>query len=405
MTEVTKRPVAEGAGGGSPPPSPPSKGSRHVSRGWVAAIVVLAVAVVVGVVVAVTAGGSSTPAVTTVSLVSQSYTPKAPPGATDDYHCNLVNPHVTKNSYVISSQFEPGSPEDHHAVLALVPPSLASDALRLNARTHDRGWTCFGAPSLPGANLSQFLSTPFLSVWAPGHGADALPKGTGIRLPARSLVIEQVHYNLLAGDKPVRNSLVLDTVPASTPLLPLHLDLALAPPDLPCPPGVTGPLCNRAASIANQAKRFGAEAAEIVGGIEALCGHNAAHPPEGDTATCIFTVDQSGYIVRAQAHMHLLGVSFKMVLNPGTSQARTVLSVPQYNFDYQKAYNLSTPIPVKAGDKLQVSCTYNPRLAQELPQLRRSPPHFVTWGDGSSDEMCIGLAWSSATAPNSHDAL
>ena len=42
---------------------------------------------------------------------------------------HLGDPHITQNSYVISSQFEPGSPEVHHAVLALVsvhdrsPPS------------------------------------------------------------------------------------------------------------------------------------------------------------------------------------------------------------------------------------------------------------------------------------------
>ena len=61
----------------------------------------------------------------------------------------------------------------------------------------------------------------------------------------------QVHYNLLVGDKPVKNSLVLHTVPASTPLLPLNLDLMPAPPDIPCPAGVTGPLCSRTASLAN----------------------------------------------------------------------------------------------------------------------------------------------------------
>ena len=82
-----------------------------------------------------------------------------------------------------------------------------------------------------------------------------------------------------------------------------------------------------------------------------------------------------------------------------------MLSVPNYNFDYQKAYNLSTPIPVTAGDKLQVNCTYDPRLAQELPILRKAPSHFVTWGDGSSDEMCIGLAWTSSSVPNPHSSL
>ncbi|MEI7860607.1 MAG: hypothetical protein WCI26_12355, partial [Acidimicrobiales bacterium] len=48
---------------------------------------------------------------------------------------------------------------------------------------------------------------------------------------------------------------------------------------------------------------------------------------------------------------------------------------------------------VAPGDTLKVSCTYNPALAQELPQLRKLAPHFVTWGDGTSDEMCLGLVW------------
>ena len=53
---------------------------------------------------------------------------------------------------------------------------------------------------------------------------------------------------------------------------------------------------------------------------------------------------------------------------------------------------------VTPGDTVQVQCTYNPALAQELPLLRKVPPHFVTWGDGSSDEMCLGLMWTSAIA-------
>jgi hypothetical protein len=357
--------------------------------------------------VAATASGStreSVPGSKAITLQSPSYTPRAMFGGTDDYHCTLLNPHVTKNSYIVSSRFVAGSAEDHHAILSLVPPSLAATAERENAAAGGNGWTCFGAPELPDATTLQFDGTEWLSVWAPGHGADVLPRGTGIELPAGSLIIMQVHYNLLVGDKPVRNSFVVNTIPESAPVLPLHLQLELAPPDIPCPAGVTGPLCNRAASLANLSSRFGPQAVETVYGLEMQCGRNPEDPPAGDTTSCVSQIDQNGYIVRAQAHMHLLGRSFSLVLNPGTPQAHTVLDVPNYNFHYQKAYNLTTPIPVKAGESLQVNCSYDPTLAQELPILRDEPPHFVTWGDGSTDEMCLGLVWTSATLPNSHSA-
>ena len=341
---------------------------------------------------------TSTQHVATIVLKpAKAYQPRAQAGTTDDYHCALMDPHITRNSFITSSQFYPGSNEDHHAALFLVPPSIAD----LARKHHSIGttWTCFGEAALPGTTLAQFLQSPFLSVWAPGHGADTLPRGTGIPLLAGSLVIEQVHYNLLVGHKPVIDRLVLHTVPASVAVLPLHLDLMLAPPDVPCPAGVTGPLCDRAAALINQGKRFGPNAVDYVNGIEELCGNDPAAPPVGNSTSCTSTVGSSGYIVRTQAHMHLLGTSFSMVLNPGTPQAVTVLDVAHYNFHNQKAYTPTSPIPVHSGDTIRITCTYDPMLAQELPTLRKVQPHFVTWGDGSSDEMCIGLAWTSKVPP------
>jgi hypothetical protein len=376
-------------------------GHRHLCRRRAAAIPIALVLVVGAISAVATAATGSTKEIKAITLVSPTYTPRGVFGGTDDYHCTLLNPHVTQDSYIISSQFLPGSAEDHHAILSLVPPSLAATALRENAATGGKGWTCFGAPELPNSTAQQFLGTQWLSVWAPGHGVDIVPRGTGIRLPAGSLIIMQVHYNLLVGDKRVKNSFVINTVPNSTPLLPLHLELELAPPDIPCPTGVTGPLCNRSAELANEGRQFGGSEVQTVNQLEQQCGH----PPAGDSTSCIWPITQNGYIVRAQAHMHLLGISFSLVLNPGTPQAKTVLEVPNYNFHYQRAYNLSTPIPVSAGEELQVNCTYNPALAQELPILRKVPPHFVTWGDGSSDEMCLGMLWTSATLPNPSSAL
>jgi hypothetical protein len=164
-----------------------------------------------------------------------------------------------------------------------------------------------------------------------------------------------------------------------------------APPDIPCPAGVTGPLCNRAASLANLGQRFGQSAVNFVNVIERVCGRNPTDPPAGDTTSCTWPVGASGSIVRLGVHMHLLGRGMKIVLDPGTPKARTLLDVTDYNFHYQRSYNLSAPVPVTPGSTIGVTCTYDPTLAQELPALRRVAPHFVTWGDGSSDEMCLAL--------------
>jgi len=332
--------------------------------------------------------GASAPPVTNITMRASAYTPHAPSGGTDDYHCTLVDPHVTENSFIVSSQFYPDSVEVHHAILFLVPPDEAAAARA--ADTDGRGWTCFGETALPGTGLAQLSQTPWLTAWAPGHGEDVLPAGTGVKLPAGSMVIMQIHYNLLRGDKPVSARLTLHTVPSTTALKPLSLELMPAPPDIPCPAGVSGPLCSRTASLVDLGQRFGEAQVGFVDFLEQFCGRSMTDPPPGDTTSCDWPVQGGREIVRLGVHMHLLGRGMKIVLDPGTPGARTLLDVTNYNFDYQRSYTLKTPVLTRPGDTIGVTCTYDPTLRQELPQLRKLPPRFVTWGDGSSDEMCLG---------------
>jgi len=377
------------------------------------AVTVLTGALAVG--VAASQAGASSPQQKTIMLEGHSYTPKAPAGATDDYHCTLVNPHVTQDSYIVSAHFYPNSIEVHHAILFLIPPSLAA-----TAKADDRGgkgWTCFGESALPNSLptqsggtapvvktaattgappggrhfQNQISNTPWLTAWAPGHGATNEPKGTGVQLPAGSLVVMQIHYNLLRGDKPVRAKLVLHTVPASTHLQAMNLDLLVAPPDVPCASGVSGPLCSRTAELANIGQRFGAQAVVFDNIIEQACGRNPDAPPSGDTTTCVWPIGAGQTLLQVTAHMHLTGRGMQVVLDPGTPKARTLLSVGNYDFNDQKTYTLAHPVVTQPGDTIGVTCTYDPTLAQELPALRRVAPHFIVWGDGSSDEMCLAI--------------
>jgi len=66
-----------------------------------------------------------------------------------------------------------------------------------------------------------------------------------------------------------------------------------------------------------------------------------------------------------------------------------------YDFDNQALRPLAKPVTVRPGDVLRVTCTHDVGLRKLLPALRDVPPRYVVWGDGTSDEMCLGLVvWS-----------
>jgi hypothetical protein len=89
--------------------------------------------------------------------------------------------------------------------------------------------------------------------------------------------------------------------------------------------------------------------------------------------------------------MHLLGRSIKVELNPGTDKAKVLLDVPVYNFDDQGARALAEPVKISRNDTLRVTCTHDAGLRKMLPALKDVAPRYVVWGEGTSDEMCLGI--------------
>ena len=199
----------------------------------------------------------------------------------------------------------------------------------------------------------------------------------------------QVHYNLLAGDLPVTPRVQLDTVPAAANLRPTSIQPLVAIPNIPCPAGVTGALCDRQAELANLTKRFGPYIPLFDAGVARFCGQNPDNPPLGVTTSCTWPVRKAGYIIRAAPHMHLLG-SLADHARPGDAERQDRARRSELQLQ-QPAHVRPEGRRGESSDKIRVTCTYNPKLAQELPALRQLPPHFVTWGDGTSDEMCLAL--------------
>jgi len=358
-------------------------------------LVVPLAAVLVTSLVAPIADAASAPKVKKYSVtMTKAHLPVAPNKGTDDYRCFLLDPKVNEDSIVRSIEFIPQRKNYvHHAIIFRVTEADLAEAI-VNDKS-GTGWPCFGGTSL-GGMFSTFITSPWISSWAPGRGKDIAPKGYGIPFKKGERFVLQVHYNLLAAvDGKVetdQSTIVMEAVPAKgSTIKQLQLELFPAPVELACPEGVSGPLCDRRKSLMDLAARTGNASMQQAVGLNLLCGQSPNLPTPSLTSTCDKYMNRYFSVVAAGPHMHLLGRSLKMTLNPGTKNAKTILNVPNYNFDNQASIPLKTPIAVNPGDTIRVECTFDPTLRQKIPQLKMLEPRYVTWGEGSSDEMCLGV--------------
>ncbi len=157
------------------------------------------------------------------------------------------------------------------------------------------------------------------------------------------------------------------------------------------PAGQTGPLCNRDASVADVIRRFGNDSGRTVAGLQLLCGGSLLHPRAAPTQTCARPATQTMQIRSVAGHMHLLGRSIRVDLERADGTRQNLINIKVWNFDDQHATVLAEPVTVHAGDRLRVTCTHDATLRQKLPELAKLPPRYVVWGEGSSDEMCLGI--------------
>ena len=79
-------------------------------------------------------------------------------------------------------------------------------------------------------------------------------------------------------------------------------------------------------------------------------------------------------------HMHELGRSFRMELNPD-GESPLLLDIPRWDFYWQDRYEFVEPVQISFGSVLRMSCTWDNSLSDD--------PRYVVWGEGTADEMCF----------------
>ncbi len=260
-----------------------------------------------------------------------------PSDGPDLYQCIVIPARFAQNRWVRAVDFRPGNPRvTHHAVLFAGKPEQSR-------------YSCFGAPG--------FLPARSLGGWSPGNRTFAFPEGTAALLPAGHDVVVQIHYH-----------------PSGKPETDQSAVRLWFQPEAPRKTLMDIPLGSNRIDIAP--------------------GENAYRVRDGFTIPV--DVDLLGII----PHMHYVGKAVRgWAVLPG-GQRRTLLLVPDWDFNWQDRYWYRRPVRLPAGTRVEAEFVYDNSAAN----LRNpsSPPRRVTWGFGVTDEMA-GLHLQ-VTTVEKHDA-
>lgn len=189
------------------------------------------------------------------------------------------------------------------------------------------------------------LPSDFLVGYAPGQPAEILRPGEGKLIKAGSDIVFEVHYT--PNGKPTEDQTRLGLVFSKTPPSERVLTLSASNGTFEIPPG----------------------------------------DPDYKVYAS-FEVPKDVKLVALHPHMHARGKSFEYRLRFPDGHTETILSVPTYNWHWQLWYNLTAPIDLPRGTKIECAAHFdNSPNNPENPD----PTKSVIWGQQSWDEMMVGF--------------
>lgn len=312
----------------------------------------------------------------------------------NDYRCFTMDPKVTETTAITGYQFQPDQlPIVHHALTYRVRAGATDALAEAEARDDLPGWECFGGINVNGSGLSpggMGGGTDLLMGWAPGQPPSLFPEGTAIKLEPGDLLVTQLHYHVTEDPPPDQSSLTLQLAEGDADELDdINVNTYLAPAEIPCLPEDQGaPRCDRDNEMDALQEQYGAVGPLIANGLHAVCGTSPEEIGVLDEdgiaySSCDHRVVNTGQIIAVLGHMHEIGKTFRMTLNPDTPEEKVLLDIPRWDFDWQFNYALGEEIILDDDDVIRVECSWDRNLFDTTAE-----PHWVSWAEGTEDEMC-----------------
>ena len=266
--------------------------------------------------------------------------PFTPPNDRDEYRCFSMATNQTTDRYVSAIDVHPGDRSTVHHVIAFIDTTGESAAMDKDGS----GYQCFGGP---GFAITNFASST-LGGWAPGSRPDKLPDNVGFLLPANSRIVLQVHYHphdLTTKADQTQIAVYYDKVkPAQTMLM-----LPLVNQTFTIPPG------------------------------------DANHPVTASFTNTLF----NAHVWIIAPHMHLLGKNMSVNATMKDGSNACLINISDWDFNWQGVYRYKEPIALPVGTTVSLLAHYD--NSEDNPRNPNFPPKAVSWGEQTTDEMCIAF--------------
>ncbi|MCA9709739.1 MAG: monooxygenase [Myxococcales bacterium] len=295
--------------------------------------------------------------------------PYSPVTAPDDYRCFLVPWTQAETSYVTGYRVVPGNRSIvHHVIMFNADASVVPQLQAMDDADPGPGYACFGGTG---------TAASWVGSWAPGGGVAELPPDTGIRIEPGSMMVVQMHYNTLASDPAPDQTAIELTVAEQVER-----------------PALTIP-------FANFEWITGADPMLIPAGDPQVTHEYAfpvGNPLFRQRLSDVGVMAGEPFVVHsAGLHMHYLGTAGTLSVVRGGGGEDCLLDIEDWDFGWQGGYTLREPLRVDADDQLRISCTWD-NSAGNQPTIGGEvlTPHDVEWGEGTTDEMCLGVIYVSA---------
>jgi hypothetical protein len=252
-----------------------------------------------------------------------------PADGPDVYQCFDVPAPTASSHYLRAIDIRPGNPKVvHHAILF----QDASGTAR--KRDTGSGYPCFGTPG--------FLPARGLGGWTPGAVPFQTPADIPELLAGGADLVLQIHYH--PDGKPETDRTRVGLYFTNRKPARKAFDIPLGSNVIDIQPG------DRTYKVRD----------------------HFAIPVDVD----VIAIDPHAHYVCKEMYAYA-------VLPDGSR--RTLIHIPDWNFDWQQQYDYATPIRLPAETVVEMEFTYDNSEAN--PRNPNHPPKRITWGPGSKDEM------------------